>query len=225
MLEVGRGRKISGWSRKSSISATCPPSAKTTIPIRPWGTYSPCHAACTSASVHWGRYRVLRRPVEIDAASGPLASCLSDEETWRQRPQRLELGPAGGGGRPLPRRRGAAGEVGRDRVTSCCSCGRASSPAEAWSERCRYEAGPEGRGGAGQAGAGQGPGKRPFQAAAGPARSPLAGRGAVLCAVRTLSATVGRGAAASSEACGSGPSGIGLPGVLMARIISPGPSF
>lgn len=169
-------------------------------------------------------WRVLRRPVEIDAAPGPLASCLSDEETWRLLRQRLELGPAGGDGRQLRRRRGVAGAAGRGPVTSCCSCGRARSRAGAWSGRCRYEAGPEGRGGAGQSGAGRGPGERPFQAAAGPARSPVAGRGAVLCASRTLSAAVGRWAAAGPEACTSEPSGVELPWVLVARI-SPGPSF
>lgn len=84
--------------------------------------------------------------------------------------------------------------------------------------------GPEGRGGAGRVGAGRGPGKRPSQAAAVPARYPLAGRGAVLCAARTLSAAVGRWAAAAWEAYESGLSRVGLPGVLMARI-SRGPSF
>lgn len=56
-------------------------------------------------------------------------------------------------------------------------------------------------GGAGRGGPGwswPGAGKRPFQAAAAPARSPLARRGAVLCAARTLSAVPGRWAAAGS---------------------------
>lgn len=84
-----------------------------------------------------------------------------------------------------------------------------------------------GPGGAGRGGPGwswPGAGEEAFPGRCGLARSPLAGRGAVLFAVRTLSATVGRGAVASSEACGSGPSGVELPGVLMARI-SPVPSF
>lgn len=51
-------------------------------------------------------------------------------------------------------------------------------------------------GGAGRGGPGwswPGAGEEAFPGRCGPARSPLAGRGAVLCAVRTLSATLGRG--------------------------------
>lgn len=82
-------------------------------------------------------------------------------------------------------------------------------------------------GGAGRGGPGwswPGAGEEAFPGRCGPARSPLAGPGAVLCAVRTLSAASGRWAVANSETCGSGPNGVELPGVLMARR-SPGPSF
>lgn len=216
------GKQVVQETQHRSLSSARPPE-KDYTPHKASGRALPpprgLHLRVSPLGAMW---RILRRPVEIYAAPGPLASCLSDEETWRQRRQRLE--PAGVDSRQLRRRRGAAGEAGRGPVTSCCSCGRASSPVGAWSGRCRYEAGPEGRGGAGQAGAGQGPGERPFQAAAGPARSPLAGRGAVPCASRTLSAALGRWAEAAWEACRSGPSRVGLPGVLMARR-SPGPSF
>lgn len=121
--------KASGAGNATSQFRTRPPTpeSKTTYPSRPRGAHGPCHAACASAVGPLGALRrPLRRPVEISAAPGPLASCLSDEETWRRRRRLLGLGPAEGDGQRQRWRLGADGAAGRGPVTFCCSCGRAS---------------------------------------------------------------------------------------------------
>lgn len=125
MLDQG-ARRTSGARNAPSLSLICPPESKTTFPSSPRGTHSPGHAACASAVGPLGALRrPLCRPVEISAALGPLASCLSDEETWRRR-RLLGLGPAEGDGRRQRWRLGADGAADHGRVTFCCSCGRAS---------------------------------------------------------------------------------------------------
>ena len=126
MLDGGASR-ISGARNATSLSRTCPPESRTTFPSSSRGAHGPCHASCASAVGPLGALRrPLRRPVGISAAPGPLASCLSDEETWRRRRRLLGLGPAEGDGRRQLWRLGADGAAGRGLVTFCCSCGRAS---------------------------------------------------------------------------------------------------
>lgn len=108
-------------------TAPAPSEAKTTFPSSLRGAHSPCHAACASTDGPLGALRrPLCRPVDVSAALGQLASCLSDEAIWRRRRRLLGLGPAEGDGRRQQWRLGADGAAGRGPLTFCCSCGRAS---------------------------------------------------------------------------------------------------
>lgn len=131
----GNGNNGAGLGNAANLLATC--AAFPTPCLRARLHFPEAVAARTSLprglapspSARWGRCGdvPLRRPVEVSAAPGPLASCLSDEETWRRR-RRLRLGleSAERDGRQRRRRLGADGEAVRGQGTFCCSCGRAS---------------------------------------------------------------------------------------------------